>query len=106
MFYPFLKKLKVKLVCIIVPKNYNRRGVIIDGSCRTIPDDMSVLGFDDIDLAGEIIPRLSTIHVRKRTIGCLAVRRLIQLIQGIDIEYSKILVAPTLQVRESTAHKK
>ena len=71
-----------------------------------IPDDMSVLGFDDIDLAGEVIPRLSTIHVRKRTIGRLAVQRLIQLIQGKDIEYNKILVAPILRVRESTAHKK
>jgi len=71
-----------------------------------IPDDMSVLGFDDIDLAGEVIPRLSTIHVRKRTIGRLAVQRLMQLIQGVDIEYSKILVAPVLKIRESTAHKK
>jgi DNA-binding LacI/PurR family transcriptional regulator len=30
-----------------------------------IPEDMSVLGFDDIDLASEVIPHLSTMHVRK-----------------------------------------
>jgi len=67
-----------------------------------IPEDICVLGFDDIDLANEVIPRLSTMHVRKRTIGKLAVQRLLQLIGNEEIEYSKILVSPVLCEREST----
>ncbi len=69
-----------------------------------IPDDISVLGFDDIDLANDVIPHLSTMHVRKKTIGRLSIQRLLQIIEGKRIEYNKILVKPTLVIREST-HK-
>jgi LacI family transcriptional regulator len=68
-----------------------------------IPEDISVLGFDDIDLANEVIPRLSTMHVRKRTMGRLAIRRLFGLMNGVRDEYSKVLVSPVLVERESTA---
>jgi LacI family transcriptional regulator len=71
-----------------------------------IPDDMSVLGFDDIDLASEVIPHLSTMHVRKRTMGRLAVRRLLEIIEGRTVDYSKIILEPTLVVRESTGPPK
>lgn len=67
-----------------------------------IPQDISVLGFDDIDLASQVIPRLSTLHVRKHTMGRLAVQRLFRLMDGIHDEYSKVLVPPQLVVREST----
>ena len=69
-----------------------------------IPDDISVLGFDDIDLANEVIPHLSTMHVRKRTMGTLAVERLFQLVDNENIPYTKILVSPILKERESTKH--
>jgi LacI family transcriptional regulator len=67
-----------------------------------IPDDMSVLGFDDIDLASEVIPHLSTMRVRKRTMGRLAVRRLFEIMDGKAVDYSKIMLEPKLVVREST----
>jgi DNA-binding LacI/PurR family transcriptional regulator len=67
-----------------------------------IPQDISILGFDDIDLASQVIPRLSTMHVRKRTMGRLAVRRLFRLMDGIQDEYSKVLVPPILVGRDST----
>jgi DNA-binding LacI/PurR family transcriptional regulator len=65
-----------------------------------------VLGFDDIDLASEVIPHLSTMHVRKRTMGRLAVRRLLEIIEGRTVDYSKIILEPTLVVRESTGPPK
>jgi LacI family transcriptional regulator/LacI family repressor for deo operon, udp, cdd, tsx, nupC, and nupG len=71
-----------------------------------IPEDISVLGFDDIPLASEVIPRLSTMHVRKHTMGRLAVRRLLEIIQCKPVEYSKIMLEPALVVRESTAAPK
>ena len=43
---------------------------------RKIPDDLSVVGFDNIDLAQEISPPLTTVHVNKTLMGQLGVRYL------------------------------
>ncbi|MBI5959734.1 MAG: substrate-binding domain-containing protein, partial [Chloroflexi bacterium] len=43
---------------------------------RHIPDDLSVIGFDDIDLSQEVTPPLTTIHVDKMLMGVLGVRQL------------------------------
>jgi len=43
---------------------------------RRIPDGLSVIGFDDIDPAQEVIPPLTTVHVDKVLMGVLAVRHL------------------------------
>lgn len=42
----------------------------------TIPDDISIVGFDDIDLAKEVMPPLTTIHVDKVLMGTMAMRML------------------------------
>ncbi len=41
-----------------------------------LPDDLSVIGFDDIDLAQEVTPALTTIHVDKVLMGTMALRLL------------------------------
>jgi LacI family transcriptional regulator len=41
-----------------------------------LPDDLSVIGFDDIDLAQEVTPALTTIHVDKALMGTMALRLL------------------------------
>jgi LacI family transcriptional regulator len=41
-----------------------------------IPQDMSLVGFDDIDYAQEVVPPLTTVHVDKVLIGVMAVRHL------------------------------
>ncbi|MHB8627501.1 MAG: LacI family DNA-binding transcriptional regulator [Aggregatilineales bacterium] len=43
---------------------------------RDIPDDLSVVGFDDIDPAQGVVPPLTTVHVDKVLMGALAVRHL------------------------------
>lgn len=43
---------------------------------RAIPRDLSVIGFDDIDLAQQMTPPLTTIHVEKTLLGTIAVRHL------------------------------
>jgi LacI family transcriptional regulator len=43
-----------------------------------VPQDLSVVGFDDIDAAGYVTPALTTMHVDKVNMGRLAVRALLQ----------------------------
>jgi LacI family transcriptional regulator len=69
----------------------------------TIPGDISVIGFDDIGLASEVNPTLSTIHVPKRTMGMLAVQQLLKIIKGKESPFRKILVPTRLIKRDSTA---
>ncbi|HDK35891.1 MAG TPA: LacI family transcriptional regulator, partial [Bacteroidetes bacterium] len=47
-----------------------------------IPDDISVVGFDDIDLSKFSIPPLTTIRVYKEEMGSIAVRTLLGLIKN------------------------
>jgi LacI family transcriptional regulator len=68
----------------------------------SIPKDISVIGFDDISLASEVNPPLTTVHVSKRTLGILAVQRLLQVISNKDEPVQKTLVPTSLVVREST----
>jgi DNA-binding LacI/PurR family transcriptional regulator len=71
-----------------------------------IPDDISVFGYDDIDLAKEVVPNLSTMRVEKERMGRLAVQQLIYAINNRNPEYDKIIIKPTLVERESTAAPK
>jgi DNA-binding LacI/PurR family transcriptional regulator len=42
-----------------------------------VPDDISVVGFDDVEMAEHIIPSLTTVHVHKEAMGASAVQALI-----------------------------
>jgi DNA-binding LacI/PurR family transcriptional regulator len=67
-----------------------------------VPEDVSVIGFDGINLGAESDPPLTTIVQDKQALGQGAVSRLIQMIQGAEAPAS--LIAPTqLLVRASTA---
>ena len=60
--------------------------------------DLSVLGFDDIQLAGESRPALSTVRVRRKEIGETAARLLFEQIDG-KREYPLRVIVPTPLVR-------
>lgn len=45
-----------------------------------VPDEVSVVGFDDIQLAAYSIPPLTTVHVDFRASGHLAIDRLLHMI--------------------------
>lgn len=68
-----------------------------------VPRDVSIIGFDDIDLAAEIKPALTTVHVPKQWLGKLGVQRLIERAQHIDQPSLSITVATHLIERETVA---
>jgi LacI family transcriptional regulator len=50
----------------------------------TVPGDVSVVGFDDIDLAEACEPGLTTVHVPHRRMGAAAARALLQMRDGTE----------------------
>jgi LacI family transcriptional regulator len=69
-----------------------------------VPDDISVIGFDDLDLAQYSAPRLSTVSVSRRQMALQAIRMLIDTIesgQPTTTEESLLLPAELI-LREST----
>lgn len=46
-----------------------------------VPEDVSITGFDDIEIASLVTPKLTTVHVPHRDMGSLAAQELINLIE-------------------------
>jgi LacI family repressor for deo operon, udp, cdd, tsx, nupC, and nupG len=68
----------------------------------SVPEDLSIVGFDDQTTAAFYNPPLTTIHTPCREIGRRATQELVQQIAG--VEGSREIVLPTnLVVRDSTA---
>ncbi len=65
----------------------------------SVPDQVSVVGFDDIDLASIIFPGLTTMAVDKQGMGRLAVTLLLHQLEIGKIAGSTTLVKPTLVER-------
>jgi DNA-binding LacI/PurR family transcriptional regulator len=68
-----------------------------------VPQDISVIGFDDIQLAAYHNPRLTTIRQPLRYMGETAARILLQRLQGFRDYPQEFAVPPELIVRETTA---
>ena len=73
-----------------------------------VPEEISIMGFDDIEFARSTSPELTTMRVEKEAMGKRAVARLAQLIQLIKHENKldsgfseKILLETTLKIRKS-----
>lgn len=66
-----------------------------------VPEDISVVGFDNIDISREVAPSLSTVHVYKSWLGILGVRNLIDRIH--NPEQPRVITTVTTQliVRDS-----
>lgn len=71
-----------------------------------IPDDLSVLGYDDIALASFSTPPLTTIAQPKQAIGRLTAEVLIDRIKNPDASLRRELIKSKLVVRSSTAARK
>lgn len=71
-----------------------------------MPEEVSIIGFDDTSYCELVTPRLSTMVVPKSAMGELAVKRLVELIRGeTQGEVIRTAVLPTVVERDSVARK-
>jgi DNA-binding LacI/PurR family transcriptional regulator len=80
-------------------------GAIHEARLR-IPEDISVIGFDDIELSAYTQPALTTLHVPRRELAATAFRALFRgrdKIAGKAADKREHVIQPRLLVRHSTA---
>jgi len=66
-----------------------------------IPEDFSVIGFNDIELASFVYPPLTTIRQPILEMGNLAVKMLLRIIIEKEFNQRRIILQPKLVIRES-----
>lgn len=87
------------LVAIGLLRGLRARGV-------RVPEDVSVVGYDDIFAADLVTPSLTTVAAPVRALGLTAVRNLIAIINGAQSRIGEpIVVSTRLVVRESTGRR-
>jgi LacI family transcriptional regulator len=68
-----------------------------------VPEDISVIGFDDIPAAAQVHPALTTVRQPIHQMGRSAVNTLLALIAGIEPASPQVSLPTELVVRDSTA---
>lgn len=68
-----------------------------------VPKDISVVGFDDINISSYVTPSLTTIQQPRYEIGQRSVNMLIKLIRSEPLEQSQVVLEDTLVTRESSS---
>ena len=76
-------------------------GALQRAGCR-VPEDISVVGFDDIPQSSAIFPALTTIAQPIAELGTMGVRLLLDRIARRDAPYRRVRLPTRLVVREST----
>ncbi len=106
--YPFAKKLLARNRPFTALFAYNDISAI--GSIRAfqeaglrVPEDISVVGFDDIQIAVHNSPSLTTVRQPLQKMGETAARTLLNRIDDPEAYVAEIQIEPELVVRNSTA---
>ena len=83
-------------------------GVVAVGAIKAVedsglrcPDDVAVVGFDDIQLAELVSPALTSVRQDKRALGATAATSLVRLIDDADAAPHVSMLPVELVVRES-----
>ena len=66
-----------------------------------VPDDVSLIGFDDIPMASIFEPSLTTVNVSRKNLGYLAVEQLIWRIKNPNSPFRRSSIGTTLTIRNS-----
>ena len=70
-----------------------------------VPDDVSVVGFDDISQAAYPHVSLTTVRQDAERLGALALQRVCARLDDGETRAQELVVAPTLVVRSSTGRR-
>ena len=70
-----------------------------------IPEDIALVGFDDISISALLNPPLTTVRIAQYDLGRLAASQLLERLQGSVDEPRKILFPTELQIRNSCGTK-
>jgi DNA-binding LacI/PurR family transcriptional regulator len=105
--YPYVKQLlreKKPFTALFAYNDISAIGAIraIREEGLHIPDDVSVVGFDDIPWTAFQSPSLTTVRQPLGKMGQIAAETVIRMIEGDQEQPSQIAIEPTLVVREST----
>jgi LacI family transcriptional regulator len=105
--YPFAKQLLARKQPFTALFAYNDISAIgsicaFQEAGLQVPDDISVVGFDDIQSAAYITPPLTTVRQPLLKVGEIAARSLLDRIEARTKYVSEIVIEPELIVRKST----
>jgi LacI family transcriptional regulator len=67
-----------------------------------IPEDLAIVGYNDIPLGSRLVPGLTTVHVPINEFGSVAARLLLEQIDTGEQEPKRVIFAPELVIRGST----
>ncbi|NJO84436.1 MAG: substrate-binding domain-containing protein [Blastochloris sp.] len=84
---------------------YRRDGALraLQESSLRVPEDVSVIGFDDNPTAAFLIPPLTTVRVERAELGMLAVRRLVERAANPQLTPMRVELVCRLIERQSVA---
>ena len=71
-----------------------------------IPADISITGFNDMPFAGMLNPALTTVRIPHEQLGQQAARLLLNAMEDVGGPKQKVLLTPSLKIRNSTARAK
>ena len=77
--------------------------IALDEAGLRVPEDVSIVGFDGIELASYVSPPLTTVAQDIQKIGVLGAEMLVRQLTGTPPQRKARLLPPTLAVRGSTA---
>lgn len=69
---------------------------------KRVPEDVSVVGFDNIEISSIFEPTLSTINQPKRLMGEMAMKKLLKIIRGEKLKNLQDILNYDLVIRESS----
>jgi LacI family transcriptional regulator len=67
------------------------------------PEDLSIVGFDNLDLTEFTAPALTSVHQPGYQLGTTAARLLLERIDGLKMQPKKVVLPTELKIRSSVA---